>query len=75
MRTLKFAAIAAFVAAGTLSAVAAEKKTAAASCKSFTDETSCAAPSCEWKPATTTKKGKEKKAYCAKVAKAKKKAA
>jgi hypothetical protein len=78
MQILKFAALAVFMAAGAVSVSAqtpdaAQPAQAAApkSCKGLA-EADCQAPTCTWVPAGKTKAGKDRKAYCRKVAKTKK---
>jgi hypothetical protein len=81
MRILKFAALAAFLAAGAVSASAqtqpqAQPAAAAApaapkTCKGLA-EADCQAPTCTWVAAGKTKAGKDRKAYCRKASKAKK---
>lgn len=72
MRSITFALAAALLFGGSFAASAQTKKV---TCKGL-DEAACVAPDCKWNPATTTKKGKEKKAFCSKVsAKKAKKAA
>jgi hypothetical protein len=78
MRVLKFTALAAFMAAGAVSASAqtqpqAQPAEAAApkSCKGLA-EADCQAPTCKWVAAGKTKSGKDRKAYCRSASKAKK---
>ncbi len=83
MSILKFAIVAAFVSAGSLSAYAQTNPTApagaapmatpakkASACKGVA-EAACQAPTCSWVAPSKTKAGKERKGYCRKAAKAK----
>jgi hypothetical protein len=72
MRILSTAAIAAFMAAGAVSAYSQTTAPAAKAkpCKGRA-EADCQAPECVWVAATTTASGTQKKAYCRKPPKPK----